>query len=133
MKKLMLLIGVLGCLPLGCAFYSEKNKMEQYGRTLDTYETAMRVSDFNSICQFVDPAAMTRQDCLKRFGDIRIVDYKVLQVHVAEDRSTVDQEVEVSYFFLNNVILKKTGYQQTWTYQEKLNKWLLKGGPPPFK
>ena len=55
MKNRMVAIVLLCYLPLGCAFVSEKAKMEQYGRILDSYETAMRMSDFNALCQFVDP------------------------------------------------------------------------------
>lgn len=133
MKKRMIAIVLLCCLPLGCAMVSEKAKMEQYARILDSYETAMRMSDFNALCQFVDPVAMPRQTCLKHFGDLKIVDYRVNHVEVSEDRMVVHQEIEVDYYFLNNYVLKSIGYQQSWKYRPASGNWLLQEGPPHFE
>ncbi|BBO84143.1 hypothetical protein DSCO28_47090 [Desulfosarcina ovata subsp. sediminis] len=132
MKQRIVAITLLICLPLGCAFYAEKAKMERYSLILDSYETAMRMSDFNTICQYVDPAAMTRQDCLKQFGDIKLVDYKVAHMKASEDCMQVEQEIDVSYYALSNILLKKKSYSQTWTYDEQKKNWLL-SAPPSFE
>ena len=121
-----------GWLVSGCAIVSEKAKMEEYGRILDSYETAMRTSDFNAICQFVDPAAMPRQTCLKQFGNLKIVDYRVNHVEISPDRAVVHQEIEVDYYYLDNYVLKHVAYAQSWKYQPASKKWLLQNGPPRF-
>ena len=133
MKNLIIVIAVSCCLPLGCAAISEQAKIEEYGRTLDSYESAMRMSDFDVICQFVDPVAMPRQDCVKQFGNIKIVDFKVTHMNVAEDHMKVHQEIEVGYYFLNHYVLKEIQFKQSWAYQEQRKIWLLQNGPPHFE
>lgn len=106
--------------------------MEKFGRTMDAYETAMRTSNFNAICHFVDPSAMSRQDCLHRFGDIRLVDYRLMDMQVPPDGMTVNQEIEVGYYFLDHYVLQKMRYKQTWAYEENRSQWRLENGPPAF-
>jgi hypothetical protein len=133
MKNLIIVIAVICYLPLGCASLTEKAKMEQFGRTLDAYEAAMRISDLNAVCHFVNPAEMSRQDCLKRFGNIRMADSRVTDTQVSKDRMKVHQEIEVSYYFLDRYVLKKMRYRQTWQYLKDRDEWLLQNGPPVFK
>lgn len=117
----------------GCAGFSNKSKLENYGRTLDSYESAMRVSDLDTVCHFVDPDAMSRQDCLDHFGEIKLVSYKVMDVKVDEENMNVTQEIKVSYHFLNGIRLKDRTFSQTWHYLEDSEQWLLKDGPPKFE
>lgn len=133
MKNAVIILSVCCCLLLGCAAFSKKAKMEKYGRTMDAYETAMRISDLNAVCHFVDPSAMSREDCLNRFGDIKLVDYKLMDVDVDEETMAVTQDVKVSYHFLNNVRIKDFQFKQTWQYLEDGEAWLLEDGPPQFE
>ena len=117
----------------GCALIGERAKMEAYGRMLDTYATAMRTSDFDTACQFVDPSSMSHHECLERFGAIKIVDYRVAGQQIATDRQQVTQQIEIGYYFLNHYLLKNIHFEQTWQYEEKPKTWLLHNGPPQFK
>lgn len=133
MKKRMAAAALIVCLLSSCAMVSERAKMEQYARILESYETAMRTSDFHTACQFVDPGAMTRQICLKRFEGLEIVDYQVNHVAVSADLARVDQEVKVDYYHLNNYVLKTITYRQTWKCLASSEKWRLQTGPPQFE
>ena len=113
MKNLIVAITVFCYLPLGCAAISEQAKMEEYGRTMDAYEAAMRVSDFNSACQYVDPDEMGRKDCLKRYENLKLVSYDVLGENVAEDKQQVTHTIEVEYYFLDRYVVKKFQYEQS--------------------
>jgi hypothetical protein len=124
---------VLLCLPLGCAALSEKGKMEEFGRAMDSYDTAMVVSDFNSVCKQVDPIVMGRKECRQRYENVKIVSYDVLAVNVADDKRQVNQAVEIQFFFLDRYVLKKMQFDQSWHYDESLKRWLLKTEPPQFK
>ena len=127
------IIAVLICLPLGCASISEQAKMDAYERTMDSYHTAMRLSNFNDACSYLDPAQMGRKDCLKRYENVKIVGYDVLGVKVAEDKSKVTQTVEVEYFFLDRYIVNKIEIEQSWRYEKEMERWMLQTGPPPFE
>ncbi len=126
---LAMLLGLL----MGCATITEKGIMEEYGRTMDTYETAMQMSDYHTVCQHIDPVVMTRTDCMQRYDNLKIVSYDVLAVNVAKDQRQVDMAVEVQYFFLDRYVVKKTQYDQTWRYAKDLKRWVLTAGPQEFK
>jgi hypothetical protein len=133
MKKQIIAIAILCCLPLGCAAISDQAKKEEYGRTMDSYETAMRLSDFNAACKYIDPAEISRKDCLKRFDNLKVVSYNVLEVKVAEGEAQVTQTVEVEYYFLDRYIVEKIEYEQSWRYKKAVESWLLETGPPDFE
>ena len=133
MKKWMIIAVVCCWLLSGCAAFSQKGKMEKYGRTMDSYEIAMRISDLNAVCRLVDPSAMSRQTCLDRFGDIKLVDYKVMDMQVDEENMAVTQDIKVSYHFMDDVRVKDLEYEQTWYYLEDSEQWLLRDGPPQFE
>ncbi|MBC2712951.1 MAG: hypothetical protein HGJ94_18745 [Desulfosarcina sp.] len=133
MNILRIAAAFLLLLTMGCAAISEQAKMEEYGRTMDSYETAMRLSDFNAACQYVDPSEMGRKDCLKRYENLKIVSYDVLGVNVAEDKQEVTQTIEVEYYFLDRYVVKKIQYEQSWRYKEALEKWMLQTAPPFFE
>jgi hypothetical protein len=128
-----MIIAVLICLLLGCASISEQAKMDAYERTMDSYQTAMRLSNFNDACKYVDPAEMGRADCLQRYENVKIVSYDLRAVNVAEDKLEVTQTVEVEYFFLDRYVVKKFEYEQLWRYQKEMKHWLLQTGPPHFE
>ena len=128
-----MIIAVLICLPLGCASISEQAKMEAYDRTMDAYQTTMRLSDYNAACKYVDPAQMDRKDCLQQYEKVKIVSYDVRGVSVAEDKLEVTQTVEVEYFFVDRYIVKKIEYEQSWRYMKEMESWLLQTGPPQFE
>jgi hypothetical protein len=133
MKNPMFVIVFFCCLPLGCAAISEQAKMKAYELTMDSYETAMRVSDFNAACRYVDPSEMDRNDCLKRYDRLKIVNYEVIAIDLADEKRVVNQTVEVEYYFLDRYIAKKKQYEQSWRYKEDGKSWILKTGPPQFK
>jgi hypothetical protein len=111
---------------------SEKYKMEEYGRTIDSYETAMRVSDFNVACQYMAPDVLSHEDCMQRYENVKIAGYNVRSAEVADDKQKVDLKVEVSYFLLDRYVVKKIMFQQSWQYEEASKRWLLKTVPPDF-
>lgn len=133
MKNLIIVIAFLCCLPLGCATITEQAKMEEYTRTMDAYEAAMRVSDFNSACQYVDPAEMARKECLKRYENLKLVNYDIVGVNVGQDKRDVTHAIEAKYYFLDHYVVKKVQYEQSWHYDEDLGKWMLQTGPPHFE
>lgn len=133
MKNLIIIMAVLFYLPLGCAALQEQKKMKEYALTMDSYETAMRLSDFNAACRYVDPAELGHKDCLAQYENLKIVSYEVLGVNVAENKKEVAQTIEVEYFIIDRVLVKKIQYEQSWRYKENLEKWQLYIGPSHFE
>ena len=133
MKPLFVFLLLIGWLSSGCSVISEKAKMEEYGRIIDSYETAMRVSDLNALCHFVDPAVMSRQACHEKYEGLKIVDYRVNHIDVAPDRTVVRQEVEMDFYYLNSYVLETIAFEQSWKYFPESKKWLLQNEPPNFE
>jgi hypothetical protein len=133
MRKFRFVFAVFFLLPMGCATISGQAKMEEYGRTMNSYETAMNLSDFNAACQFVDSSKMEIDNCLKRYDNIKLVSYEVTRYKISEDKTEVNQAVEVEYFFLDRYVVKKMQYTQKWQYKEEMKNWLLQAGPPLFE
>lgn len=107
--------------------------MEEYGRTIDSYETAMRVSDFNVACQYMASDVLSYEDCLQRYENVKIAGYNVRSAKVAEDNQKVDLKVEISYFLLDRYVVNKMQIEQTWQYEEATKRWFLNTVPPNFK
>ena len=124
---------LLCCLLLGCAVLSEKHKMEEYGRTIDSYETAMRVSDFNVACQYMDPDVLSQEECKQRYENVKIASYDVRSAKAADDYQKVDLKVGVSYFLLDRYVVNEIQFEQSWHYAEVSKRWLLDTVPPHFK
>lgn len=133
MKNLIVAIIVFCSLILGCAAISQQAKMEEYTRTMDAYEAALRVSDFNTACQYVDPAEMGHKNCLKRYEGLKLVSYDILRVNVSQDKLEVTHAIEAEYYFLDRHVVKKIQYEQSWHYKEDMEKWVLQTGPPHFE
>ena len=107
--------------------------MKTYGRTMDSYEIAMRVSDFNTACRYVDPHVMGREDCMRRYQNMKVTSYDILSAKLADDKSRMNLTVEVAYFFLDRYIVKKKQFEQVWHYEEDSKRWVLRTGPPHFE
>jgi len=131
MKNMIIVVFIF--LPLGCASLSDHAKMEAYERTMDSYQTAMQLSDFNAVCKSVDPMKMDRKECLKHYENVKIVSYDVLGVRLSEDKLEVAQTVETEYFFLDRYVLKKIEVEQLWRYKKDMENWLLQTVPPHFE
>ena len=128
-----MIIACLIFLSLGCASISEQAKMDAYDRTMDAYQTTMRLSDYNAACKYVDPAEMGRKDCLQQYEKVKIVSYDVRGVSVTEDKLEVTQTVEVEYYFVDRYVVNKIEYEQSWRYMKEMKSWLLQTGPPHFE
>ncbi len=107
--------------------------MEEYERTMDAYDTAMHLSDFNAVCKYVDPSEMAQEDCLKRFDNLKIVSYDLLTLNVAGNKQEVSQKIEVEYYFLDRYVVRKIRYEQSWQYRQDSKTWILQTAPPIFK
>ncbi|PIE66665.1 MAG: hypothetical protein CSA23_07995 [Deltaproteobacteria bacterium] len=132
MKSLFIAMAVVSHLLCGCAALLEQTKQDEYDRTMYAYETALQLSDFDAICRFADPETLSRKNCISRFGDIKIVNFKQTDMKVSDDRSQVQQEIEIEYHALKDIVLQKKQFSQSWIYRKDTGKWVLENGPPPI-
>lgn len=131
-KKAANCVTLLFLLFQGCTTISNQYKMDEYGRVMYDYDTVMQLSDFNAACKYVNPVIIQWEECLKRYENVKIFDYKLLAIKVAEDKMEVTQKVEATYHFLDQVVVEKISYEQSWRYQEESKTWVLQTAPPIF-
>jgi len=117
----------------GCSTLSSQYQKDEYERTMFDFDTAMQVSDFNSICKYTDPTVLKWEACMKYYNNLKIIEYEVLDIEITEEDKKVTQNVVVDYHFRDRVVLKKIHYEQIWQYQEERKAWLLQSKPPIFE
>lgn len=132
MKTASIFTLVMILLLLGCAGFSEKNRMENFSRTANAYEQALRMSDYDSAVAFCSPSTFNAAAKSKKFKNIKIIEYKIARLDVSKDNLEIKQDVELQYFLLNSNRLRTMRHPQTWRYREKEKIWLLETGLPAF-
>ena len=130
--RITAVVMILFLLPVGCATLAERSRMEKFELISKSFERALRTSDYTEASKCLDtPAAEARPD-LKHLRNYKISEYKVIRIHVSEDKQQITQDVELQYFRLNGTILHSTRYPQTWRYIPEREIWLLETGLPEF-
>jgi hypothetical protein len=132
MKKTAVLLVLVLLSPIGCATLAERSRMEKFGLISESFERALRTSDYTAAVKYIDPSAADATPDLQKLRNFKIAEYKVTRVHVSEDRLTITQDVDLQYFRLNSNILHSTHYPQTWHFQPEEEIWLLQTGLPDF-
>lgn len=120
-------------LSIGAGCVSSMRKMNRLEDTLRSYETAIRWSDFEAATRFQAPGAdgETTVD-YERLADVKVTAYEVRESGVSEDKSEATQIVGIQYYDVNTMRQSSVIDRQTWTYDEKRKRWLLKSGLPSF-
>jgi hypothetical protein len=130
--KITAVLTILLVLPIGCATLAERSRMEKFGLISESFERALRTSDYTTAAKYLDPSAGDSRPDLIHLRNFKIADYKVTRVHVSEDKQKITQDVELQYFRLNGTILHSTRYPQTWRFLPEKEIWLLQTGLPDF-
>jgi hypothetical protein len=129
-----LIIVLLSSLLAGCASLSETRKMNEFEETSKAFESAISWSDFETAALFLPPResenlAATIEE-LKQF---KVTSYKVKNFLPSKDKSQVLLIAEISYFKLNQLVVKKITYRQLWKYDTAERRWHITTGLPDFK
>lgn len=133
-KKLILLISLIVCLPLGCAAISEKASREKLELFTEAYRNSIRASEFKQAYRFVDPEIAKDQEVdFDRYKNIQVVDYEVSQSSFYKDRREFFQIAEIQYYAKDGLILRTLSDPQRWKLDDKTGVWLLQSGLPDFQ
>ena len=131
-KKAAICLLLVIFLPLGCGTLKERARMESFGPTVQAYEQALRLADYNKAAAYLDPSAATAPPDLKPYQNIKIVEYKILHTQVSPDSLEIKQDVALQYFRLNSNIMRSIRDHQTWRYRQADKTWRLQSGLPDF-
>ncbi len=134
MVKLKSIILLFSILAVSCASVTEMKRMDKFEQAADTYELAIRWSDFDMASSFLkdqqDPEIATQIEHLKQF---KVTSYTVKRFLPSADKSQVLIFAKVQYFNKNGLIVKNIIHRQLWEYDKEKENWFLTSGLPDFK
>ena len=134
MVKLKSIILLFSILAVSCASVTEMKRMDKFEQAADTYELAIRWSDFDMASSFLkdqqDPQIATQIEHLKQF---KVTSYTVKRFLPSADKSQVLIFAKVQYFNKNGLIVKDITHRQLWEYDKEKENWFLTSGLPDFK
>ena len=134
MVKFKLIIIVFSILAVSCASVTEMKRMDKFEQAADTYELAIRWSDFDMASSFLkdqqNPEIASQIEHLKQF---KVTSYTVKRFLPSADKSQVLIFAKVQYFNKNGLIVKDITLRQLWEYDKEKESWFLTSGLPDFK
>jgi hypothetical protein len=119
---LLLLLLLIGC--------AGKSRIHKFGQISKSYQRALEMSDYRVASKYVDPSGVPSAAQVKRYANIQIVQYTIANVHVSEDKQSIEQDVELQYYLLDQNRLKTANDHQVWRYKEGDKVWVLQTGLP---
>jgi len=134
MVKLKLLIIFLAILAVSCASVNDMKRMEKFEQATDTYELAIRWSDFDMASTFLknqeDPEIATLIENLKQY---KVTSYTVKRYLPSADKSQILIIADIQFFKINDLIVKNISHRQIWKYDQDKENWFLSSGLPDLK
>lgn len=134
MVKFKLIIIVFSILTVSCASVTEMKTMDKFEQNADSYELAIRWSDFDVASSFLkdqqDPEIASQIEHLKQF---KVTSYTVKRFLPSADKSQVLIFADVQYFKKNGLIIKNFTHRQLWEYDKEKENWFLTSGLPDLK
>ena len=134
MVKLKSIILLFSILAVSCASVKEMKTMDKFEQAADSYELAIRWSDFDMASSFLknqqDPEIASQIEHLKQF---KVTSYTVKRFLPSVDKSQVLIFAEVQYFKKNGLIVNNITYRQLWEYDKEKENWFLTSGLPDLK
>jgi len=134
MVKLKLLIIFLAILAVSCASVKDMKRMEKFEQATDTYELAIRWSDFDMASTFLknqeDPEIATLIENLKQY---KVTSYTVKRYLPSADKSQILIIADIQFFKINGLIVKNISHRQIWKYDQDKENWFLSSGLPDLK
>lgn len=127
-----LIVGVI-FFTAGCATITEKNRMAGFEEISKAYERIMLGSKFETAHGFTDPKSVRKGIEFTAYKGIKIVEYRVKEGWVSDDKLVVNQIVEMKYYRIDRLVVRTIRYEQLWKYDDLKNTWLLQTGLPELK
>ncbi len=119
---------------LGCAQAEKLYQDYEFGEVGETYEHAIRWSDFRVANGFRKHAPTEdKSPDFEKLAQFRVTSYRVKEHAELMDQSQVRQTVEIGYFKADSFVEKKITDHQIWEYDGEQRKWYLLTGLPDFK
>lgn len=129
----IVLIFTLGLSLLGgCSGLAARSRVDQFSRIAKAYEWAIESMDYRGASKYLNPSIARPPLNLQRYANVKVSQYTITHTNVSEDQRSIQLDVELQYYFLDQRIVKTTMDHQTWQYSESEKEWMLQTGLPDF-
>ena len=130
------MLGIISILIIvtNCASISQKNRLDQFGETSKAYGQMVFWSQFEEANSFRKPGLDEKDiDYFERLKDFKVTAYNVKSMYPSEDKKQIRQVVVISYYRVDDVVVRTLRDQQLWIYDDTDGRWYLEGNLPDFQ
>ncbi len=130
--KILLVVYFVISLFSGCAGLAARSRLDQFSSMHKMYKWALESGNYRGALKYLDPSAPKRPVDMKRYANIKVSKYTITRAEISDDRRSIQQDVELEYFLLDQSIVKTMTDHQDWRFREPEDAWLLQSGLPKF-
>lgn len=130
------LLGIVCILVIapGCASMLQKNRLDQFGETSNAYGQMVFWSQYEEANAFRKPGRIEKDmDYFERLKDFKVTAYNVKSMHPSEDKKQIRQVVVISYYRVDELVVRTLRDHQVWIYDDMDERWYLEGELPNFQ
>ena len=128
--------GAVACVLLvaGCASVRQFNRMDSFDKAAKAYAKAVTWSDFDKAAILLPPQFEENRPLdLNALKQIRVTHYQVKRFQATPRADEVRQEVEISYYRIDDMRVETLRDPQRWVYNAETGHWYIHSGLPAFE
>ena len=117
----------------GCATKKKNQTLNSFDETTRLYGRLWRWREFEGAVNMIRHQDETNVEVdIEVYKDLRVTDYEIKKVVMAEDLKSAVVEADISYYFETSNSVKEIRDTQNWWYLEEAEKWFLDDDLPAF-
>jgi len=117
----------------GCAAKKKNQTLSTFDERIRLYGRLLRWKEYEGAVNMIrHQDESTVEVDLEAFNDLRVTDYEVKKVVMADDLKTAEVEAEISYYFETTNSVQTIRDMQSWWYIEDTATWFLDDELPAF-
>lgn len=125
----MLLFGAVAL--AGCATTKDKDYALQ--DALNAYESTIRWVHFERLVLFHSAESLQAGRLPENASELKVTSYRPLVQRAGADGNSLDQTVEIKYYYWSQAKEQTTRQVQHWVYDADKARWQITTAPPTFE
>ena len=134
MNRKIVVAALLFGFVIGCSSIKIKDPMRAFDKANRAYRQAVSWSEFVVAATFLkdeDEKKVEKQ--IEHLNQYKVTAYELRTFTVVEEDVRVRQEVKISYFKTDDMVVKSMADDQLWEYDPEQHTWQLLTGLPELK
>jgi hypothetical protein len=134
MKKLVIVMGMLGLLLGGCGNLQGQKRVNSLTDTLNSFRILMRWGQYEDAMAYIRyrPGRIEerKEIDLEELKQVRLASYDMLEQIMTPEETEADVKVVMTYYHEESNVLHSLSQRQLWWYDEEKKRWFLEGEFP---